>query len=259
MLIQNQAILNYFDISKTHEGFKFVLKSTEKEFKISNGRASSTAFLNLLAANYFPCSVLVVTEYLADSYSDVDSLILKHFRYRGLSLGGNFSSYLKFDEKPNLRFGEEFYHLKYQLYGGNFNRRYLDILVDKVLPLMKDEQKSFDTFFQLFNPDFTLKGRFVVAGDYISTQPTSLFSDTKTAEIDLTLENLHGKLLVGESGVEIIDRDCFSQFVVDSSMRQFDMSRYTKVVPLDKLTVGAILPYNEDINFQDNFYEGLVA
>ena len=258
MLIQNKAILETFNVVKTNPNsdgviYEFQNKETGNVLRLNKNKARQYSFKELLITGFFPNSVLILTEYASDPYADVRDLIRKHFNYKGLKLSTNYGSYFTYEGKPRLEFGEEFYGLRESILNGQFNRRYVDSLIDQVLPLIKDEVNAFRTFFEIFSPDYALRGKFTLSGNSISNHAISVFSNSSKVDFDFDLTSLHGKLLVGESGIELIDSSFVANF--EELFQGLDLGKFQSQVPVNNLTTGEQLSYNEDMfNFGNWFY-----
>lgn len=259
LLIQNKAILDTFNIKKTNPNndgviYEFKNKETGKVLKVDYNKYNHGLFFNVLSSVFFPNSVLILTEYLSDQYSGFTaSKIRKHFNYKGLKISESYSGYFVYEPKPNIYFGESFYTLKDSIQNGQFPRRYVDALINQVLPLLKNEKNSFNTFFDLFQPDYSLKGKFTVSGKVISNLPMSVFSSSSQVEFDFDLTLLHGKIAVGGSGIEILDSSFIQNY--EQIQRSLGLGRYVSQPPTDKLTTGDPLPYNEEVlDFKNWFY-----
>lgn len=253
LLIQNKAILDVFDVKKVGNKYEFKNKETGSVL-IANARKScNIGFQNLLASAFFPSSVLIITKYLSNQWSEFREVVRESFSYKGLKFSESYSRYLKFEGKPNLIFGDAFYNIKESVLDGYFNRRYFDSLIDQVLPLLKDEELSLETFFNLFSPDYALKGKFTLVGNSLSNQVISIFSDSSQVEFDFNLSHLHGKILVGNHGIELVDSSFIKNF--DNLTQALSLDGFVSQVPTDKLTKGEKLSYTEDMsNFSNWFY-----
>ena len=252
LLIQNKAILDVFEVKKDGRDYKFTNKETKTVLVCSASKSRSTYFQNLLAAAFFPNSALIVTKYLSNHWVECRESIRDSFNYKGLKLSESYGKYFEFEDKPNIYFGEDFYNSEESVLDGNFNRRYFDNLIDQVLPLLKNEEFAFKTFFELFDPDYALRGKFTLIGNSLSNHAVSIFADSSQVEFDFNLTHLHGKILVGQNGIELID----SSFVADENLTQaLSLGKYVAQVPLDKLTIGDKLSYTDDMsNFKNWFY-----
>jgi hypothetical protein len=258
-LVNNKAILETFSISKIQDSYEetvyeFKNKVTGKILKASRSKVQQNPFQQMLGSVFFPNSVLILTSYLADLWNDSDTEIRKHFNYKGFKFSENYKSYFIFEDKPNLMFGETFYFLREQTLRGGFNRQYFDCLIEKVLPLVKDEAKALYTFFKFFSTDFALRGKFVMVDNFLSTQATSIFSNSSKVSLDFDLTSLHGKIMVGEQGIEVLD----SSFIANHEEIQqaLGLGQYVSEIPQDRLTQGRVLEYTEDIcDFSNWFYQ----
>lgn len=256
LLIQNKAILDAFIARKNGSDYEFQNKSTGKVLVANKPKYNSYGFRNLLESAFYPNSVLILTFYLSNDWIEFRETIRKYFNYKGLKLSQDYSNYFKFEDKPNINFGNAFYSLSEAILIGIFNRRYVDALIEQVLPLLKNEEKAFDTFFELFSPDYQLRGKFTVAGNYLSNLPASVFSSSFQGEFDFDLTSLHGKILVGESGIELTDSSFVQNF--EKVSEGLGLDNFTSQVPQDKLTEGDKLSYTDDMSNFSNWFYNLV-
>lgn len=253
LLIQNKAILDVFEVKKIGDSYEFKNKETGSVLIANASKSRNTGFQNLLTSAFFPSSVLIITRYLSNQWSEFREVLRESFSYKGLKFSESYSSYLKFEEKPNLVFGDSFYNIRESVLDGYFNRRYFDSLIDQVLPLLKDEENSLETFFNLFSPDYALRGKFTIVGNSLSNQSVSIFSDSSQVEFDFNLSHLHGKILVGNHGIELVDSSFIKNF--DKLTTALSLDGFVSQVPIDKLTEGDKLSYTEDMsNFSNWFY-----
>jgi len=256
LLVQNSSILSMFDVRKS-EGdgvYEFINKETKEVIQCPRSKSINSCFQNILAAPFFPNSALIVADYLTNQWAGCRDCVKKSFNYKGLKFPEDYDRYFEFEDKPKIYFvHQHFYAVKESVLEGNFNRRYFDTLIDQVIPLLKNEESVFETFFQFFDPDYALRGKFNLVGRSLSNQTNSVFSNSSKVELDFDLTSLHGKLLVGESGIELIDSSFVTNF--EKLSQGLGLGSYVSQVPLDKLTIGDKLSYTDDMsNFKNWFY-----
>lgn len=249
LTILNQAVLDAFDINRVDNEFIFTNRQTGRKIKKTFAEIENSSNLHaVLACHYYPNSVLILTDYLTKG----QVILGEHFNYRGLKFIAFSDSYFKYEEKPNIVFGEDFYFIRCSVLCGSFNRRYFDTLIDKILPLLKNEKDAFSSFSEYFTPDLKLKGYFTQINNTLSSQNLGLFSSSRTIHVNADIDELQGKILIGESGIEVLDPS-----FIDSNgeySKALNLDKFISSPPVEELTTPSLLPYNE-VNFQNCFLE----
>lgn len=259
-LIQNKAFLDAFDVREGPNGsFVLKLKATGAELSLSKSKAENETFCSILASTFFPNTVLLITKWLtANNARYLSNIMEANFNYRGLRLSEGFSTLFKYEPKPNIYIGENLYPVYKPIKLGFFNKRFFDSLIDDVLPLLKDENYSLEMFFKLFSFNGSLRGRYILTGNLLSSEALSIFSDFTKVSLDINIKELQGRILVGGRGIEILDTDYFIPFTEQQESINLNITKLFMEVPVDNLTQADPLRYNEEVfDIANSFYSML--